>query len=84
MTSFWTTEHGAVCKGSTMPAGATAITEADYNQKMVDRQTSHETAVTAFQVSREESTQTDYDALITAGIPETTAARLTGHTKKGA
>lgn len=73
------------CEGATLPAGASTITQQDYDdavatrladaeQERVDRDAARQAAEAGAQIERDD----DYAALVAAGIPAATAARITG------
>lgn len=73
------------CEGAVAPAGTTPITQQDYNdavatrladmdQEAIDRDAARQAAEAGAQIERDD----DYAALVAAGIPAATAARITG------
>ncbi|MFD0628522.1 hypothetical protein ACFQ2K_43795 [Streptomyces sanglieri] len=60
------------------PAGAVEITEAEYNEGVAAIEAANAAKV-AEEAAAQERARMDYEALIAAGIPPETAARMSGY-----
>lgn len=63
-----------------LPDGAVEVTAAEYETGVAAIREANAAATAEQQAAARQAQQADYDALLAAGIPETTARRLSGYT----
>ncbi|MFF4179735.1 hypothetical protein [Streptomyces sp. NPDC001750] len=63
----------------TPPEGAVEITEAEYNSGVAAIEAANAAQVAEQEAAQQEQARQDYEALIAAGIPPETAARMSGY-----
>ncbi|WP_406501609.1 hypothetical protein OHA04_27745 [Streptomyces sp. NBC_01590] len=64
---------------ATPPEGAVEITEAEYNEGVAAIEAANAAKVAEEEAAAQERARLDYEALIAAGIPPETAARMSGY-----
>ncbi|MFE7402110.1 hypothetical protein [Streptomyces sp. NPDC057557] len=64
----------------TPPEGAVEITEAEYTEGVAAIEAANAQQVAEQEAAEQERARQDYEALIAAGIPAETAARMSGYT----
>ncbi|MFJ8852381.1 hypothetical protein [Streptomyces sp. NPDC102437] len=62
-----------------LPEGAVAITEADYNEGVAAVEAANAEREAQERAAEQERCRVDYEALIAAGVPPETAARMSGY-----
>ncbi|WP_331723360.1 hypothetical protein [Streptomyces atratus] len=66
-------------EGAEPPAGAVEITEAEYTEGVAAIEAANAAKVAEEEAAAQERARLDYEALIAAGIPPETAARMSGY-----
>ncbi|MGW1352849.1 hypothetical protein ACWCQE_26805 [Streptomyces sp. NPDC002409] len=68
------------CPGEiTAPEGAVEITEAEYAEGVAAVEAANAQIVEEQRAAEQEQRRTDYEALVAAGVPPETAARMSGY-----